>query len=266
MAHHTRIATLVGIMSLAAIVPVSAGSRAVDAVDFNFPTDTPAAVVPPPVSTPRFVAPAPTSTSLHGNPDSLAAYWVAQSSESDCVEMAAADMVGQVTGSEPAETDITGEALAIGVYDPSSGTDFTSLPRLLAQYGVDAVYSNATQSVFGDQPSLELISQDLDSGRAVAVSLDAETIWNAVWNVGAQDPGTHDHTLVVTGVDTGRGVVYLNDSGIDLGFGAGREEAVPVDVFMNAWATSNDGLVVTSPPAPAMDVPSLGWPSFLNGW
>ncbi len=47
--------------------------------------------------------------------------------------------------------------------------------------------------------------------------------------------------MVVTGVDTGKGVVHLNDSGNK----NGRDEKIPLDLFARAWATSHYFLVVT---------------------
>ncbi len=46
----------------------------------------------------------------------------------------------------------------------------------------------------------------------------------------------------MTGVDTANGVVHLNDSGSS----KGRDEQIPMAVFMQAWATSHDFMAVTT--------------------
>ena len=48
--------------------------------------------------------------------------------------------------------------------------------------------------------------------------------------------------MVVTGVDTAAGIVHLNDSGSE----QGRDEQVPIDVFIRSWDSSDDQMTVTS--------------------
>ncbi|ORV90706.1 hypothetical protein AWC11_12280 [Mycobacterium interjectum] len=47
---------------------------------------------------------------MHGNPAAVAPYWRYQQQDRDCGEMAVADVVGQVTGHEPSEDEITAAA------------------------------------------------------------------------------------------------------------------------------------------------------------
>ncbi len=51
----------------------------------------------------------------------------------------------------------------------------------------------------------------------------------------------HDHAVVVTGVDTAAGIVHLNDSDSH----TGRDEQVPIDTFIQSWASSDNQLTVT---------------------
>ncbi len=46
----------------------------------------------------------------------------------------------------------------------------------------------------------------------------------------------------MTGVDAGASIVHLNDSGSE----DGRDEQVPIDVFIRSWASSDDEMTVTS--------------------
>ena len=172
-------------------------------------------------------------TGMYGNPAAAAAYW-RQQHASDCGEMAAADVVGQVTGKEPTERQITtvAENIPSGygpgpMYHPPGGTDYRNLPKLLAHYGIHSTV--VSTHIAG-------LEQDLAHNRKVIVPLNAQTIWNV--------PGNRsypDHFVVVIGIDTRSGVVHLNDSGI----GNGRDERVGVATFVKAWQTSNHAAVVT---------------------
>jgi hypothetical protein len=171
---------------------------------------------------------------MYGDPAAAAPYWRRQH-YSDCGEMAVADVVGQVSGHEPTEQEITGVAEHIPstagpgpIWNPPGGTDIRNLPVLLAHYGIPATL------VQTDSAALE---QDLTAGRKVIAGVNGETIWN--------EPGRRDypdHFVVVTGIDTRAGVVHLNDSGTD----GGRDERVSLATFEQAWATGANEAVVTT--------------------
>jgi hypothetical protein len=171
---------------------------------------------------------------MYGDPAAAAPFWRLQHS-GDCGEMAVADVVGQITGHEPTERQITSLAEntpsitgAGPIYHRRGGTEISNLPVLLAHYGI--------QSSLG-QPTIGGLEQDLAQRHKVIVAVNAETIWN--------NPGNRtvdNHVVVVTGVDTKAGVVHLNDSGIR----SGRDEQVSLTTFENAWATSHNLAVVTA--------------------
>jgi hypothetical protein len=170
---------------------------------------------------------------MYGDPFAAASYW-RQQHTSDCGEMAVADVVGQITGHEPAEQRITALAESTPstarpgpIWNLQAGTDIRDLPVLLAHYGIKA--DNI-------QTNIGALEQDLAERRGVIVILNAETIWN--W------PGRHDaanHFVVVTGIDPKAGVVHLNDSGIP----NGRDAQVPIATFAQAWAPNHSSAVVT---------------------
>jgi hypothetical protein len=171
---------------------------------------------------------------MHGDPAAAARYWRYQQQDLDCGEMAVADVVGQITGHEPNEDEVTGAAESIPsvshpgpIYKPSGKTKNLDLPVLLAHYGIPAgaVHTN-----------IDAIGQDLDQGHKVIVGVNDKTIWN--------EPGDRtqqNHFVVVTGIDTNTNVVHLNDSGIK----AGRDEQVSIATFETAWATDDNFAVVT---------------------
>lgn len=169
-----------------------------------------------------------------GNPSAAAPYWQRQSG-SDCGEMAVADVVGEITGREPAESDITAVAENTpstvhsgAVWHPGEYTSNGDLRTLLTGYGIGSE----------DGPrSLQDVQQALEDGQKVIAGLNDETIWNT--------PGERtkeNHFVVVTGIDSAAAVVHLNDSGID----PGRDEQVPVAEFEQAWATSHNFTVITT--------------------
>ncbi len=154
---------------------------------------------------------------MHGDPAAAAPYWRYQQQDYDCGEMAVADVVGQITGREPTEDEITGAAANIPsashpgpIYRPSGKTSNRDLPALLAHYGIQAI------AVHTNTDALE---QDLDQGHKVIVGVNDKTIWN--------EPGNRtqeNHFVVVIGIDTEANLVHLNDSGVK----AGRDEQVSI--------------------------------------
>lgn len=170
---------------------------------------------------------------IYGDPAAAAPYWRRQHA-SDCGEIAVADVVGELTGRQPTERQITAVAEntagATGskpIWTPPGNTDIRDLPLLLWHYWVRA--DNI-------QTNIAALQQDLADKRKVIALVNAETIWNR--------PGNRDvanHFVVVTGIDTKAGVVHLNDSGID----AGRDENIPIAAFERAWAPNHNSAVVT---------------------
>ncbi len=172
---------------------------------------------------------------MHGDPAAAAPYWRYQQQDRDCGEMAVADVVGQVTGREPTEDEITAAAGNIPsvshpgpIYRPGANTKNSDLPVLLAHYGVPATAVH---------PNLDALARDLDQGRKVIVGLNDKILWNS-----PGDRSQENHFVVVIGIDTSANLVHLNDSGIK----AGRDEQVPSATFEAAWNTSDNFAVVTN--------------------
>jgi hypothetical protein len=170
---------------------------------------------------------------MYGEPAVAAEYWREQHA-SDCGEMAVADVVGQLTGSQPTEQQIT--ALAENnsstagpgpIWKPTGFTDIRDLPVLLWHYGIKA--DNV-------QTDINALKQKLRDGHKIIAILNAETIWN---RPGKRNSG--NHFVVVTGIDTRSGVVHLNDSAIN----TGRDEKVSIATFEQAWAPNFHSAIVT---------------------
>ncbi|MGO9152065.1 C39 family peptidase [Mycobacterium sp.] len=181
-------------------------------------------------------APAPhiNAEGMHGDPAAAAPYWRYQQQDYDCGEMAVADVVGEITGNQPTEDEVTAAAENVPsvnhsgpIYRPASRTSNNDLPVLMAHYGIQA---SAVQT------NTDSLIQDLDQGRKVIVGLNDKIIWNK-----PGDRSVENHFVVVTGIDTRTGVVHLNDTGSS----AGRDEQVSMANFEQAWGTSNNLAVVT---------------------
>jgi hypothetical protein len=170
---------------------------------------------------------------MYGDPAAAAPYWRQQHS-SDCGEMAVADVVGQITGSEPTEQQITDLAKSTpstagtgSIWNVPADTDIRDLPVLLAHYGIEA--DNI-------QTSIAALERDLAEKRRIIAIVNAETLWNR--------PGKRhaaNHFVVVTGIEPKTGVVHLNDSGVP----NGRDEQVPIATFEQAWAPNRNSAIVT---------------------
>jgi hypothetical protein len=167
---------------------------------------------------------------MYGDP-AAAPFWRPQHS-GDCGEEAVADVVGQITGNEPTEQQITsvaettpGIAGAGPIYRGGhTDTLAQNLPVLLAHYGIRSSL---------DHPSIGGLEQDLAQGRKVITPVDGPTLWNSAGRV--------THAVVVTGIDPQARVVHLNDS-----VKSGPDEQVPLTTFEKAWATSKNLAIVTS--------------------
>jgi hypothetical protein len=199
------------------------------------------------------------SGTMYGDP-AVAAQWWRHQQYDDCAIMSSADVVGQVTGKEPSEQAIikvaqsTPSAVHSGsIYirpadkkNPNSGmgTSPADIPTLLAHYGVKAVITDKDNAVRTGVPTgIDALEQQLGAGHKVIVGLNAEMIWHRpVENKDKNGNPVADHAVVVTGVDTANGVVHLNDSGTK----KGRDEQIPVELFLQAWDTSDDFMAVTT--------------------
>jgi hypothetical protein len=196
---------------------------------------------------------------MYGDPAAAAKYWRYQKYD-DCVLMSSADVIGQITGKEPSERAIIKAAqVTPSVVHPGSiyttptntknpnsgmGTSFADVPTLLKLYKIDAVITNKDHAAKDGIPAgIEGVAEALAEGHKVIVSVNAELIWHQpVENKDDNGNPRGDHAVVVTGVDTANDVVHLNDSGTK----DGRDEQIPLALFLKAWGASKQLMVVTT--------------------
>ncbi len=203
-------------------------------------------VSPTPTASPAAAVPG-----VYGDPAAVAKYWHAQSLEDNCGLMSVADIVGETSGQQPTEEQILtlaentpsvvnpGTQIYAPRNDPShtngnGGVSMGDLVALLDHYGIKSTMSDDDHP---DQTGMPAVQSYLGAGRKVIAYVNSAVVWNT------SDQRTKaDHFLVVTGVDTNKDIVHLNDPGADH-----SDEQVPTATFKTAWQTSGDSIVFTAP-------------------
>ena len=189
---------------------------------------------------------------MHGTPDKNAALWVDQGVDGLCLPAAMSELVAEHQGSDTGT--LLPQVVSTGVSDgylESRGGRVLRDEHVGGRVRPDRVRRPCEPL----QRQRERAREVLDSGRLAIVSVDSDEL--PAW--GRTDPldGTSyddgaSHAVVVTGVDTGTGTVYLNDSGLSEG---GREERLTVAEFTDAWADSNYQVIAGQFPSPT----GQGW-------
>jgi hypothetical protein len=251
----SRIATAARNAAISAVVGVAflvaACGSAPSAPPAASPTTTPAGTSAGTSGSPPPASPAAANGVL-GNPVAAAKYWRAQSLEDNCGLMSVADVVGEITGNQPTEEQMItlAENTPSGtnpgpIYaprnDPShtngnGGTEAADLVVLLDHFGVKSLM---TYSAHPEQTGMPALQQYLTDNRKVIAWVNSAVVWNT-----ADQRTKADHFLVVTGIDTGKQIIDLNDPGADH-----SDEQVPIAAFMTAWQTGEETIVVTNAPA-----------------
>lgn len=190
------------------------------------------------------------ATGVYGDPDAAAEFWQQQSYEDNCGLASVADVVGEVTGHSPTEQQIiklaqntpssirngpiyapTGDPAHDG---PNGGIDMADTVVLLDHYGIK---SHMTYDKHPEEVGLSSLEQYLGANRKVIAWVNSGTILNS------NDQRTSaDHLLVVTGIDTNKDVVHLNDPYADH-----ANTTVSIATFMTAWKIGQESIVVTAP-------------------
>jgi Peptidase_C39 like family len=187
---------------------------------------------------------------MYGDPAAVAKFWRAQSLEDNCGLMSVADVVGEITGNQPTEQQMVTLAqntpsgtnpgpIYASSSDPShaganGGVEMADLVVLLDHFGVKSVM--AWTGGHPEQTGMPALQQDLRDNHKIIAWVNSAVIWNT------SDQRTKaDHYLVVTGIDTTKDIVHLNDPGTDH-----ADEQVPTSTFLTAWKPGEDSVVVTS--------------------
>ena len=105
-----------------------------------------------------------------------------------------------------------------------------------------------------EQGNITELEHLLDENRSIVLSVDSKDL--PLWGETAAPEGspgdTADHAVVITGIDTDKGLVYLNDPGHP----EGREETLTIDQLEQAWNDGNHTMIVTDSAHPDAGTPS----------
>ncbi|ORV85877.1 hypothetical protein AWC11_18355 [Mycobacterium interjectum] len=187
---------------------------------------------------------------VYGDPGAAAKYWQAQSLEDNCGLVAVADVVGEVTGESPSERQMiklaqnTPSGTNPGpIYaprgDPShtngnGGIEMADEVVLLKHFGIKSAMFWDKQP--DDRTGLPALEHYLSDNRKIIAYVNYAFIWRT-----NDQRKEADHFVVVTGIDTNKQIVHLNDPAAE-----SADEQVPIPAFTDAWRTGEDSVVVTS--------------------
>jgi len=181
----------------------------------------------------------------HGNAGAWTQDWFFQEVDGYCGPSSAAQVVSEYTGldiSDPQQ--LVDRALELGLFidgDPTSGMTMASLEVLLEDQGVPCHI---------EMSSMDDLAAKLDAGYGVIAMVDSGEIWTPGGE--AVEDDTPDHALVVAGIDTDRGVVILSDPGNP----DGNQSEVPIAQFEDAWADSDNKMLVADDTDPDLATPA----------
>jgi hypothetical protein len=188
-----------------------------------------------------------TSVTAYGDPETSADNWQIQTLDDSCVLMSIASVVGDLTGELPSEREMVRLAGRIPsvvhegpIYtrtDDVSGTMMPDALTLLDHYGITAgITDQEREFESGIETGMGTLKWYLGSGSGIIVSLNSNIVWDT-----EGDREWANHAVAVTGVDSKRGIVHINDSAYD----GGANKEVPFEVFEKAWRTSDYRMIVT---------------------
>lgn|GEM_PF-1478545 len=167
-----------------------------------------------------------------GDPFQYSDEWFEQSFNGSCVPASVAQIYNLYTGGNVSDLDFVELANQLGGAGGSTGwivgpDGAPGLPADAAALMLEAAGIPAT-TTYG---SMDTLAEALAEGNAVMVAFDSGEVW---YGEEVED-NTADHMAVVAAIDYDAGLVYLSDTGNP----DGNMEAVPIEVFIDAWEDSN---------------------------
>lgn len=170
-----------------------------------------------------------------GTPEEADDHWHRQSEMNSCAVACQEFVAEQLLDREFSEQEMIEYAKARDWYDPAEGTSITDIGKLLEAVGLQ----------------VERIENITISDLAMSLA-EGEKVICGVNNMILQEPALADlpginanHAVEVIGIDysdPGNPQVILNDPGVENGQGIRHD----LDIFMDAWKTSNHFAVIAS--------------------
>lgn len=167
---------------------------------------------------------------VSGNPAEAMEDWEYQGDTGRCALYSQKFVIEDLTHQKIDIEELADVAEKNGWFSEDSGTPLLNMDKMLHHYGI-----NSDMRFHND---IYDIDKCLQNGGKVIVSVDADEIWYGEKD-GIYTPGDGpNHAVEVIGIDRtnpNEPMVILNDSGSPNGCG----EAVPMNVFLDAWEDGN---------------------------
>lgn len=214
-------------------------------------------------------------TGQYGDPLVGREYYVHQNDD-DCAVMAVASVWGRLTGTRPTATteqeflNLAKETPSIShpgtmwIDEGTNGLSTEDTAQLLRVLGMEVETYRMDEFTEGDatyrtgQDALGQLKEALVEGKGTIAMISAGSMWSSLGYGDGSTMVTPNHAISVIGInlqvpnpnspgDT-FALVYVNDSGLTEPVGQGM--AVPLAVFMTAWAASGYELITATNPNP----------------
>lgn len=170
-----------------------------------------------------------------GDPWEFSTLWFEQGYNGYCVPSAMLQIYELYTGEDLTETAFVDKANDVGgwvVVDGVPGMSTAGMVDLLNAAGIptETSYDN----------SINDLATALENDQPILIGIDSGEYWGD--DEGPDNNAEADHQVIVTGIDTENDTVILSDTGTP----DGNMLAVPMDVFLDAWADSGNEMVTVT--------------------
>lgn len=167
---------------------------------------------------------------VSGNPEEAMERWEYQGDTERCALYAQKFVIEELTHQDIDIEELADLAEKNGWFSEDGGTPLLNMGKVLDYFGIDN-----EMSFHNDLSDLQ---RELESGKKIIVSIDADEIWYGEDNDLFTPGDGPNHAVEVIGIDLtdqDNPMVILNDSGNPDGCG----EMIPADTFRDAWEDGN---------------------------
>lgn len=167
---------------------------------------------------------------VSGNPEESMERWEYQGDTGRCALYSQKFVIEELTNQDIDIEELADLAEKNGWFSEDEGTPLLNMDKVLDYYGIDH-----EMSFHNDLSDLQ---RELESGKKIIVSIDADEIWYGEENDLFTPGDGPNHAVEVIGIDytnQDNPMVILNDSGNPDGCG----EMIPADTFRDAWEDGN---------------------------
>lgn len=167
---------------------------------------------------------------VFGEPIQDSLVWHQQTTPFTC-GIVSSEMILKMYGLDISEAQLVYEATSNG-FLTDQGIALEGIQSILHNHGVDS------QLVSGGMDELRV---ELEQGHKLVIALDSGEIWGKDSPLEDFFGENADHAVVLTGIDTERGVIFLNDPGHP----NGQAMEIDIDTFKDAWDDSENQFIAT---------------------